>query len=51
MVPIAVNQHAAQPFGRYGGAELTFRALRPGDPEIRRSNIEKSDYTQHVEMR
>ena len=28
MVPIAVDQHSAEPFGRYGGAELTFRALK-----------------------
>ena len=51
MVPVAVDQHAAQPFGRYGGAELTFRALKPGDPEIRRKNVEKPDYTQRLEIR
>jgi hypothetical protein len=51
MVPIAVDQHAAEPFGRYGGAELTFRALPPGDPEIRRNNVEKPDYTQRIQMR
>jgi hypothetical protein len=51
MVPIAVDQHSAEPFGRYGGAELTFRALRPGDPDIRRNNVEKPDYTQRIHMR
>ena len=51
MVPIAVDQHSAEPFGRYGGAELTFRALRPGDPEIRRTNVEKPDHTQRIEIR
>jgi hypothetical protein len=51
MVPIAVDQHAAERFGRYGGAELTFRALRPGDPEIHRTNVEKPDFTQRVQVR
>ena len=36
MVPVDVAQHGTQPFGRYAGAELTFRALKPGDPEIKR---------------
>ena len=34
MVPMTVDQHPARPFGRYGGAELKFKALKPGDPEI-----------------
>lgn len=51
MVPVAVDQHAAEPFGRYGGAELTFRALKPGDPEIQRTNVEKPDHTQRVQLR
>ena len=36
MVPVESEQHGTQPFGRYAGAELTFRALKPGDPEIKR---------------
>lgn len=51
MVPIAVDQHSAEPFGRYGGAELTFRALKPGDPEIKRINVEKPDFTQRLQVR
>jgi hypothetical protein len=51
MVPIAVDQHSAEPFGRYGGAELTFRALQPGDPEIKRINVEKPDFTQRIQVR
>lgn len=51
MVPIAVDQHSAEPFGRYGGAELTFRALKPGDPEIQRYNVEKPDHTQRIQVR
>lgn len=51
MVPIAVDQHSAEFMGRYGGAELTFRALKPGDPEIKRTNIERPDHVQRIEMR
>lgn len=51
MVPIAVDQHSAEPFGRYGGAEMTFRALRPGDPEIKRINVEKPDFTHRIQVR
>lgn len=51
MVPVAVDQHAAQPFGRYGGAELTFRALPPGDAEIKRPSVERPDSVQRVESR
>ena len=51
MVPIAVDQHSAEPFGRYGGAELTFRALKPGDPAIQRTNVEKPDHTQRIQLR
>jgi hypothetical protein len=39
MVPIASNTHPTQPFGRYAGSELTFRALKPGDPEIKRPTL------------
>ena len=39
MVPIASNTHPTQVFGRYAGSELTFRALKPGDPEIKRPNL------------
>jgi hypothetical protein len=51
MVPIAVDQHSAEFMGRYGGAELTFRALKPGDPEIKRINIERPDHVQRIERR
>lgn len=51
MVPVAVDQHAAVPYGAYGGAELTFRALPPGDPEIKRPSVEVPTYTQRVQLR
>jgi hypothetical protein len=51
MVPLATD--ATQPVAgqHMGSAELTFRALRPGDPEIRRGNIERPDHTQRIQSR
>ncbi|MDA7522724.1 hypothetical protein N8577_04730 [Akkermansiaceae bacterium] len=51
MVPIAVDQHSAEFMGRYAGAELTFRALKPTDLEIKRINIERPDHVQRIERR
>ena len=50
MVPISVDTREARP-GQMGTAELTFRALRPGDPEIVRPTVEKPDHVQRVQMR
>ena len=50
MVPIASS--AQEPVvGRPGSAELTFRALKPGDPEIKRTNIEAPGKTERIELR
>jgi hypothetical protein len=50
MVPVSSD---AQPmgFGHPGSAELLFRALKPGDPEIKRANVESPDHTQRIELR
>jgi hypothetical protein len=51
MVPVASD--ATQPVAgqHMGSAELTFRGLRPGDPEVRRTNIERPDYTHRIQSR
>ena len=51
MVPVSVDQHSAEFMGRYGGAELVFRALPPGDPEIKRPNLDKPDSIQRIQYR
>ena len=50
MVPVSCDAKGGQP-GVAPTADLTFRALRPGDPEIKRPNVEKPDYIQRVQMR
>ncbi len=50
MVPVSSNEQNAIP-GRAGSAELTFRALKPGDPDIKRATIEAPDTTQRIETR
>jgi ABC-type phosphate transport system substrate-binding protein len=51
MVPVATD--AIEPaYGQHmGNAELTFRALKPGDLDIRRTNVESPDHTQRIQMR
>jgi len=50
MVPVTSDEQNAIP-GRAGSAELTFRALKPGDPDIKRVTIEAPDTTQRIETR
>jgi hypothetical protein len=51
MVPISVDQRPGQ-IGRHTASmELVFRALPPGDPEIRRPSIERPDHIQRNEIR
>ena len=51
MLPVAVDTQSPVAGSHMGSAELTFRALRPGDAEIKRSNIEAPTFTQRVQMR
>lgn len=51
MVPVSTDAREPVVGGRLGSAELVFRALRPGDPEIKRNSVEKPDYIQRVEAR
>ena len=51
MVPISSDEQNPVTGQRMGHAELTFRALRPGDPDINRANVEKPDHTQRIQMR
>ena len=34
-----------------GRADLMFRAMKPGDPDINRPTVEKPDYTERRELR
>ena len=50
MVPVSSDFKDPIP-GRAGNAELTFRALKPGDPEIQRPIIESLDTTKRIQVR
>lgn len=45
MVPVSIDEQNPVTGQHMGHAELTFRALKPGDPEIRRGNVESPTYT------
>jgi len=51
MVPVAIDERPGEMGRHTAQVELTFRALRPGDPEIKRPMMEKPDYTQRIQMR
>ena len=51
MVPISSDAQNPVTGQRMGHAELTFRALKPGDPEIHRANVESPNHTQRVQVR
>ena len=52
LVMVPVSSTAKDPIvGRAGSAELTFRALKPGDPDIKRANIEAPATTKQIETR
>ena len=51
MVPVSFDAQAGVYGQRPPTADLTFRALPPGDPEIKRPTLEKPDYIQRVQMR
>ena len=41
MVPVLITTRPAHPFGRYASAEVTFKALKAGDPEINKIKVEE----------
>jgi hypothetical protein len=52
LVMVPVSSAAQDPVvGIAGHAELTFHALKPGDPDIKRANIEAPDTTKRIETR
>jgi hypothetical protein len=51
MMPLATDSQEPVMGRGMGTAELTFRALPPGDPEIRRPMTERPDYIQRVQVR
>ena len=51
MVPIASDEQDPIAGRKPGSAELTFRALKPGDPDIKRVNIEAPDSTERIQIR
>jgi hypothetical protein len=51
MVPVSLDSQDAIAFRSAGSAELTFRALKPGDPEIQRGKIDKPDSIQRIQIR
>ncbi|HKQ40641.1 MAG TPA: hypothetical protein VJ063_21415 [Verrucomicrobiae bacterium] len=53
LVMVPVSSDAKDPvIGQHmGSADLLFRALKPGDPEIKRTNVESPDHTQRIQVR
>jgi hypothetical protein len=51
MVPISSDSREPRIGRGVGSVELYFRALKPGDPDIKRVNPEKPDTTQRIEVR
>lgn len=51
MVPIAIDSERGQFARSEPNTNLTFLALKPGDPAIRRTNIDAPDYTLRVQHR
>jgi hypothetical protein len=51
MVPVSSDEEDPVTGQHMGHAELTFRALKPGDPEIHRTSIESPNYTQRIQVR
>lgn len=51
MVPVSFDAQAGVLGQRPPSADLVFRALPPGDPEIKRPNVEGPNYIQRVQHR
>jgi hypothetical protein len=51
MVPVSIDAREGE-LGRHPpSATLVFRALKPGDPEIKRINVEGPDTIQRIQVR
>ena len=50
-VPVSFDSQPGVLGQRPPTADLTFRALRPGDPEIHRPNLEQPNYIQRIQNR
>ena len=51
MVPVSFDAQGGVLGQRPPTAELVFRALTPGDPEIKRPNVEGPNYIQRIQSR
>jgi len=51
MVPVSVDERPGKIGHHTASVELVFRALHPGDPDIKRPSVEKPDYIKRVEIR
>lgn len=51
MVPVTTDQREPRAGQGMGTADLYFRALKPGDPEIKRVNVTAPNNTQRFEYR
>ena len=51
MVPLSSDEKDPLAGKRMGSAELLFRALKPGDPDIQRANVESPNHTQRIQIR
>jgi len=51
MVPVSVETQNPVAGQHMGNADLTFRALKPGDPEIKRVDAEPPTFTERVQSR
>lgn len=51
MVPVSFDAQGGVLGQRPPTADLVFRALRPGDPEIKRPNVEGPNYIQRIQQR
>jgi len=51
MVPVSFDAQGGVLGQRPPTADLVFRALRPGDPEIKRPNVEGPNYIERVQHR
>ena len=51
MVPVSSDEKDPVTGQHMGNAELLFRALKPGDPDIIRANVESPDKTLRIQKR
>lgn len=51
MVPVSVDERPGEMGRHTASMELVFRALRPGDPDIKRPAVETPDSIKRIEIR